>query len=77
MKTHHFRLAKQTLVRKFDILMFDKCPKNAEPKFGMQNLTIIMVVRYKPLTKDHLPLKTAFSGPKGWPLVTDFTAIKF
>ena len=24
MKTHHFRLAKQTLVRKFDILMFDK-----------------------------------------------------
>ena len=23
-KTHHFRLAKQTSVRKFDILMFDK-----------------------------------------------------
>ena len=39
-KTHHFRLAKQTSVRKFDILMFDKLPKNAKPKFGMQNLTI-------------------------------------
>ena len=25
----------------------------------------ILVVRCKPLTKDHLPLKTAFSGPKG------------
>ena len=32
-----------------------------------------MVVQCKPLTKDHLPLKTAFSGPKGWSLVTDFT----
>ena len=24
-----------------------------------------MVVRCRPLTKDHLPLRTAFSGPKG------------
>ena len=31
------------------------------------------VVRCKPLTKDHLPLNTAFSGPKGWSLVTGFT----
>ena len=31
-----------------------------------------MVVRRKPLTKDHLPRKTAFSGPKGWSLVTGF-----
>ena len=31
------------------------------------------VVRCKPLTKDHLPLKTVFSGPKGWSLVTGFT----
>ena len=29
--------------------------------------------RIRPLTKDHLPLKTAFSGPKGWSLVTGFT----
>ena len=33
------------------------------------------IVRCKPLTKDHLPLKTAFSGPKGWLLVTSFTAL--
>ena len=33
-----------------------------------------MIVPCKPLTKDHLPLKTAFSGPKGWwSLVTGFT----
>ena len=34
-----------------------------------------MVVRCKPLTKDHLPLKTAYSGPKGWSLVTGFTVV--
>ena len=39
----------------------------------MDGLTFIMVVRCKPLTKDHLPLKTAFSGAKGWSLVTGFT----
>ena len=32
-----------------------------------------MVARCKPLTKDHLPLKTAFAGTKGWSLVTGFT----
>ena len=31
-----------------------------------------MVVRCKARTKDHLPLKTAFSGPRGWSLVTGF-----
>ena len=36
----------------------------------------IMVVPCKPLTKDHLPLKTAFSGPKRWSLVTGFTVIE-
>ena len=36
----------------------------------------IMVVRCKPPTKDHLPLKTAFSGLKGWwSLVTGFTVL--
>ena len=34
---------------------------------------IHMVARCKPLTEDHLPLKTSFSGPKGWSLVTGFT----
>ena len=34
-----------------------------------------MVVRCKPLSKDHLPLKTAFPGPKGWSLVTGFTVL--
>ena len=34
-----------------------------------------MVVRCKPLTKDHLPLKTAISGPKGWSLVTGCTVV--
>ena len=29
-----------------------------------------MVARCKPLTKDHLPLKTAFAGTKGWLVVT-------
>ena len=32
-----------------------------------------MVARCKPLTKDHLPLKTAFAGTNGWSLVTGFT----
>ena len=32
-----------------------------------------MVTRCKPLTKDHLLLKTAFAGTKGWSLVTGFT----
>ena len=34
-----------------------------------------MVVRCKPLTKDHLPLKTTFPGTKGWSLVTGFTVL--
>ena len=34
-----------------------------------------MVARCKPLTKDHLPLKTTFPGTKGWSLVTGFTVI--
>ena len=32
-----------------------------------------MVARCKPLTKDHLLLKTAFAGTKGWSVVTGFT----
>ena len=32
-----------------------------------------MVTRCKPLTKDHLLLKTAFAGIKGWSVVTGFT----
>ena len=32
-----------------------------------------MVARCKPLTKDHLPLKTTFPGTKGWSVVTGFT----
>ena len=32
-----------------------------------------MVARCKPLTKDHLLLKTAFAGTKGWSLVTGST----
>ena len=36
-----------------------------------------MVVRCRPLTKDHLSLKTAFSGPKGWSLVTGLTVYGF
>ena len=32
-----------------------------------------MITRCKPLTKDHLPLKTTFPGTKGWSLVTGFT----
>ena len=34
-----------------------------------------MVARCKPLTKDHLLLKTAFAGPKGWSVVTGFTVL--
>ena len=34
-----------------------------------------MVMQCKPLTKDHLPLKTAFAGTKGWSLVTGFTVV--
>ena len=33
-----------------------------------------MVVQCKPAAKDHLPLRTAFSGPKGWSLATGSTA---
>ena len=35
-----------------------------------------MVARCKPLTKDHLPLKTTFPGTKGWSLVTGFTVYR-
>ena len=36
-----------------------------------------MVAQCKPLTKDHLPLKTAFAGTKGkgWSLVPGFTVL--
>ena len=36
-----------------------------------------MVAPCKPLTKDHLPLKTTFPGTKGWSLVTGFTVPVF
>ena len=35
-----------------------------------------MVARCKPLTKDHLLLKTAFAGTKGRSVVTGFTVFK-
>ena len=35
------------------------------------------VARCKPLTKDHLLLKTAFAGTKGWSVVTGFTVDAF
>ena len=42
----------------------------------LSTLVISIVVQCKPLTKDHLPLTTAFSGPKGWwSLVTGFTLL--
>ena len=46
---------------------------------GTDGLTfiIIMFVRCKLLTKDYLSLKTAFSGPKGWSLVTGFTVVLY
>ena len=34
-----------------------------------------MVTQCKPPTKDHLVLKTAFAGTKGWSVVTGFTVI--
>ena len=34
-----------------------------------------MVTQCKPLTKDHLLLKTAFAGTKEWSVVTGFTVV--